>query len=310
MIAKTQARFRPDVVAYYEETWLDFRVLWMTLGNPAFHFGYWDEGTRRHGQSLDNMNRVMADIARVSPRDRVLDAGCGVGGAAFWLARNRSARVQGITIVQSQALRAARFAVSRRLEGRASFSCQDFCRTAFPDETFDVVWARESVCHADDKAAFLTEASRLLRPGGRLVMADYARAPGVKAGDDERLLTSWLRAWAIPSMATAEDLAGWARDAALEEVLVHDVTAAMEPSLRRLHRLVKVLSPGASLLHRLGFRSDLQHANVTGSAAMWAAFQRDLWSYVILSARKRPTVPQQAAGGSGELHERLINRRR
>ena len=218
--------------------------------------------------------------------DLVLDAGCGMGGAAFWLARNRGARVQGITIVPSQAVRARRIASSRQLEGRASFSCQDFCRTAFADETFDVVWARESVCHADDKAAFLTEASRVLRPGGRLVMADYARAPRVRAGDDELLLTGWLRAWAIPSIHTAEDLAGWAQDAALEEVLIRDVTAAVEPSLRRLHRLVKVLSPGASLLHRLGLRSEVQHANVTGSAAMWAALQRNLWSYTILSARK------------------------
>ena len=95
-------------------------------------------------------------------------------------------------------------------------------------------------------------------------------------------------------LATAEDLAGWARDAALEDVLIRDVTAAVEPSLRRLHRLVKVLSPGASLLHRLGFRSEVQHANVTGSAAMWSAFQRDLWSYTILSARKRP---HRAAAG-------------
>lgn len=285
MIAKLETRFRPDVVAYYDGTWLDYRVLWMPLGNPAIHFGYWDRGTRRHGQSLDNMNRVMADIAHVSPGDRVLDAGCGVGGTAFWLAQNRGARVQGITIVPSQVFRARRSAASRK-ERRASFSCQDYCRTAFADETFDVVWAQESVCHADDKAAFLTEASRLLRPGGRLVMAEYTRAPHVRAGDDELLLTSWLRAWAIPSLATAADLAGWARDAALEEILIRDVTAAVEPSLRRLHRLVKVLSPGASLLHRLGFRSEVQHANVTGSAAMWAALQRDLWSYTILSARK------------------------
>jgi tocopherol O-methyltransferase len=149
-----------------------------------------------------------------------------------------------------------------------------------------VVWARESVCHADDKAAFLTEASRVLRPGGRLVVADFARASGTDAGGDERLLASWLRAWAIPSLATAQELAGWAEDAAFEEVLVRDVTPAMEPSLRRLHRLVKALSPGASLLHRLGLRSEVQQANVTGSAAMWAALQRDLWSYVILSAHK------------------------
>ncbi len=287
MIGRSPARFRPDVVAYYEETWLDFRLLWMTLGNPAIHFGYWDEGTRRHAQSLDNMNRIMADIAGVSPGDRVLDAGCGVGGAAFWLARRRGARVEGITIVPSQAVRGRRIAASRRLRGFASFSCQDFCRTAFADETFDVVWARESVCHAEDKAAFLAEAGRVLRPGGRLVMADFVRAQPTDARDDERLLTSWLSAWAIPSLATAEDLARWAEGAAFEEVLVRDVTAAMEPSLRRLHRLVKALSPGASLLHRLGFRSEVQHANVTGSAAMWAALQRDLWCYVILCARKR-----------------------
>jgi cyclopropane fatty-acyl-phospholipid synthase-like methyltransferase len=286
MIAKQRARFRPDVVAYYEETWFDYRLLWMTLGNPAIHFGYWDEETKRHGQSLDNMNRVMADIARVSQGDRVLDAGCGVGGAAFWLAQNRGALVQGITIVPSQTFRARRIAIARRLDGRASFSCQDYCRTAFADETFDVVWAQESVCHADDKAAFLAEASRLLRPGGRLVMAEYVRTSRTNTGDDERLLASWLRAWAIPSLATAEDLARWAEDAAFEEVSVRDVTTAMRPSLRRLHRLVKVLSPGASLLHRLGLRSDVQHANVTGSAAMWAALQRALWSYTILSARK------------------------
>ena len=231
MIAKPEARFRPDVVAYYEETWLDFRVLWMTLRNPAIHFGYWDEGTRRHGQSLDNMNRVMADIACVSHGDRVLDAGCGVGGAAFWLARERSARVQGITIVPSQAVRARRIASTRRLEGRASFSYQDFCRTAFADETFDVVWARESMCHAEDKAAFLTEASRVLRPGGRLVVADFARTSRTNADDDDQLLASWLRAWAIPSLATAEDLAGWAEAAAFEEVSVRDVTTAMGPSL-------------------------------------------------------------------------------
>src|SRR5204863_9914543 len=113
------------------------------------------------------------------------------------------------------------------------------------------------------------------------------RTSRTNAGDDERLLASWFRGWAIPSLATAEDLARWAEEAAFREVSVRDVTGAMEPSLRRLHRLVKVLSPGATLLHRLGLRSEVQHTNVTGSAAMWAAFQRDLWSYAILSARKK-----------------------
>jgi tocopherol O-methyltransferase len=280
------ARFRPDIVAYYDETWFDYRVLWMTIRNPAIHFGYWDQGTRTHGQSLDNMDRVMADIAQVSPGERVLDAGCGVGGGALWLAQNRSAQVQGITIVGSQASRGRRLARSRGLEGQVSFSCQDFCRTAFGEETFDVVWARESVCHALDKAAFFEEAHRVLRPGGRLVLAEYARTGRPLAAGGEELLRTWLGPWALPDLATSGELTQSARDAGFGEIMLSDVTAAVEPSLRRLHRMVKALGPGARLLHRLGLRSHVQHGNVTGSAAMWAALRRDLWCYVIVSARK------------------------
>jgi len=277
---------RPDIVSYYEETWFDYRVLWMTIRNPAIHFGYWDEGTRTHRQSLDNMSRVMADAAQISPGDHVLDAGCGVGGGAFWLAQTRNAWVQGITIVGNQASRGKRFARSRGLENRVSFSCQDYCRTAFADEAFDVVWARESVCHAEDKGAFFKEAHRLLRPGGRLVMAEYARTGRPLAAGGEPLLRTWLRPWAIPDLATSAELTRLAWDAGFYEIEVRDVTIAVEPSLRRLHRIVKALSPGAGLLHRLGLRSHVQHGNVTASAAMWAALRRGLWCYVILSARK------------------------
>jgi len=229
---------------------------------------------------------VLADIAQVSPGDHVLDAGCGVGGGALWLAQNRSARVQGITIVGSQVSRGRRFAASRGLEGMVSFSCQNFCQTAFANEAFDVVWARESVCHAVDKEAFFAEAHRLLRPGGRLVMADYARTGRSLTAEAEQLLRTWLRPWSIPDLATPGELTRSARDAGFGEIVLSDVTAAVEPSLRRLHHIVKALSPGAKVLHRLGLRSHVQHGNVTGSAAMWAALRRGLWVYVIVSARK------------------------
>ena len=34
--------------AYYDETWPDYRTLWLRPSNYAIHFGYWDEGTRNH----------------------------------------------------------------------------------------------------------------------------------------------------------------------------------------------------------------------------------------------------------------------
>ncbi|HYB01120.1 MAG TPA: hypothetical protein VED37_12960, partial [Ktedonobacteraceae bacterium] len=42
--------------AYYDETWFDYRMLWLNSQNRAIHFGYWDKHTRSHAQSLLAMN--------------------------------------------------------------------------------------------------------------------------------------------------------------------------------------------------------------------------------------------------------------
>jgi SAM-dependent methyltransferase len=49
-------------------------------------------------------------------------------------------------------------------EGTArSGECADYRCTPFGDASFDVVWALESLCHADDKGAFYREACRVLK---------------------------------------------------------------------------------------------------------------------------------------------------
>ncbi len=40
----------------------------------------------------------MAEKAGVSSGDRVLDAGCGVGGSVIWLAKNYGCKATGITL--------------------------------------------------------------------------------------------------------------------------------------------------------------------------------------------------------------------
>src|SRR5262245_39591299 len=91
-----------SVVRYYDGTWFDYRWLWLNSENNAIHFGYHDGRRRSHADSLLNTNRVLADIAPVGPGDRVLDAGCGIGGSSMWLAQQRGATVVGITPVRTQ----------------------------------------------------------------------------------------------------------------------------------------------------------------------------------------------------------------
>ncbi len=142
-----------DLHTYYDRTRFDYRYVWNRSGSLAVHFGFYDGHAHEHRFALDNMNRALADLASIRSGERVLDAGCGMGGSCFWLAEQRGADATGISIVESQVLDCQREAAQRKAE-RVAFLQADYCRTPFPDSHFDVVWACESVCHTDRKADF------------------------------------------------------------------------------------------------------------------------------------------------------------
>ncbi len=113
----------PDLASirsYYDATTADYRFLWLNPDNRAMHFGYWDEVTRSHGESLVNLNRVLAREIGIRPGQRVLDAGCGVGGSAIWLAKTFGVEVVGITPVAGQVRQARRYAKQHRVTGVSS----------------------------------------------------------------------------------------------------------------------------------------------------------------------------------------------
>lgn len=283
---QTTGSLTEAIVGYYDETWLDYRILWLNKDNLAVHFGYTDESTRSHTDALKNMNRVLADRVRIQPGERVLDAGCGVGGSSLWLATERGAEVVGITLAARQAAMARDNAIRRGVTDRVQFEVADFTATPFPDASFDVVWAVESMCHAPRKAAFYREAARLLRPGGRVVVADFVRAARPLDSTGERLLHEWLDGWAVPDIDTPGEHLAHLASAGFAEPRLDDVTTHTRPSLRRLYRMAYWTYPLAVLGRVTGLRSEVQHGNVIASIRQYQALRRDAWFYSILSATK------------------------
>lgn len=281
-----QMRYLDDVVRYYEQTRFDYWAVWQTRENLAFHFGYYDDHVANHRQAVSNTNGVLADIAGVGPGDRVLDAGCGLGGSSLWLASHRRAEVVGITPVAHQVYKARQVAASRGLQDKACFEQADYTATPFSDASFDVVWALESLCHARHKLAFYREAFRLLRPGGRLVIAEYIRKSRALSADSEMRMREWLDGWSIPDLDTREEHLAAATAAGFAEVRLSDSTHLTRRSLRRLYKLACLATPVDWLLYALGLRSKTQHGNVVASLRQYQLLRGDAWFYGILSGRK------------------------
>jgi tocopherol O-methyltransferase len=161
------------VLNYYNATYLDYRVLWSGSADRAIHFGYYDEKAKNHRAAVIRLNEVLASKVGIQNTDTVLDAGCGYGGSALWLAKHLGCSVTGITLVPFQVEKGQRYAKERGLDANVQIFEMDFSHTSFPKESFEVYWALESLVHAENRDTVLLEASRVLKPNGRIVIAEY-----------------------------------------------------------------------------------------------------------------------------------------
>jgi len=276
-----------QVKKYYDSTLTDYKLLWTDSKGLAIHFGYYDKGVKNHKQAVLKTNEVLARLVAIKPTDFVLDAGCGLGGSAIWLAQNIGCRVVGITIVPHQVETAQKFVKKYQLENKIDIQNQNYCQTNFDDQSFDVVWALESIVHAQNKKDFIDEAFRLLRKGGRIIIAEYTLRDHPPLSIKERkIIAPWFKGWAMPNLLTANEYKKLLKKTGFKKIRSFDITNKMRPSLARLSRLSKIAMPLAKLLYKLRIFNKERFGNIEGSTYQMKALAQQLWSYTIVTAKK------------------------
>ena len=289
---------RDDIVAYFDGCEVDYRWIWDLDASLAMHMGHWDESTHTLRDALRRQNELLATTARITAADRVLDAGCGVGGSSVFLAETTGCRVVGLTLSRKQARSAAANAARRRVAERARFAVMDYTRTAFPAGSFDVVWALESVCYAPAFADFAREAARLLVPGGRLVLADGFATKEYYEPSEARLMARCFANWAVPALETPAVVARELAAAGFRDVAYTDTTAAVARSTRRLFRHALYGLPFGKVAELLGLRDRTQTGNIVGAYYAHRARMRGLVGYGLFSA----VMPDSMSEGGVQIH--------
>lgn len=269
---------------YYTESFFDYKWIYRATTTKAIHFGYYDEDHTRHLDAVENTNRVLADTIGITAADRVLDAGCGIGGSSIWLASEIGCDVVGIDITPSQIERSKRYVRREGVGDRVDIVEGDYTATGFDDGAFDVVWAVETVCHAEDTDEFIEEATRLLGDDGRLGLMGFFRTDAELSSAERRRYDEWLDGWAMAGHFSLADAADRFEAGGFEEASVRDVSDAVEPGAKKLYLATRVTMPIAKVLHRLGLRGDVEEANRVATRRQYELLQSGAWRYGLLTA--------------------------
>ncbi|MGB2926408.1 MAG: methyltransferase domain-containing protein [Limnothrix sp.] len=211
--------------------------IWETIWGEHMHHGFYGQGgTRQVNRRQAQIELIEEFLAwgKVTQVENFVDVGCGIGGSTLYLADKFGAKGVGITLSPVQANRATERATEQDLSTQAEFKVADALNMPFNDGEFDLVWTLESGEHMPNKRQFLQECTRVLKPGGKLLMATWCHRPtnsvaGSLTKQEQKHLEDLYRVYCLPYVISLPDYAAIATECGLENIETADWSTAVAP---------------------------------------------------------------------------------
>ncbi len=297
-----------DTVAKAYDAWTNEKIV-ENMWGEHIHLGYYNIEERQNGAykkdfveaKYDLTNKLMewggvirsVESGFFNTSRMVLDVGCGIGGTSRYLASKLGEKtlVIGITISPAQVMRASQLAKEQKIEN-VRFYLMDAMDMTFPDKCFDLVWACESGEHMPDKGSYIKGMVRVLKPGGRLIVATWCQRDEAGAPltvKEQSKLEYLYNHWSHPPFVSINEYYQIMNNTnELNNIALGDWTNETLPSWR--HTLVVGAVKPWTWIPIIGFNHKLWWSYLQDAwclERMHQAFSDGLMQYGILTSTKR-----------------------
>jgi tocopherol O-methyltransferase len=224
------SKYKEGILRYYSDSLWVYRLFSFNNETLSLHCGFWKESTKNRHEAMLIQNMSVITLGEIKKENKILDAGCGIGGSAIYIAKETGANVTGININKHQIELAVKYAKQKGVESLAHFLVKDYEKTDFPDASFDVVYGLESICYSYPKINFLREAFRILKPGGKLIIHDGYVTRRLKDERDKKILDGVVQGFAGKEGIKFNDMSNEIKKAGFIKLKVINKTKEVLPT--------------------------------------------------------------------------------
>ena len=275
----------PTVQNYYAslESRLGYRLF---LGDTR-HFGYYEKPDSLPlplGPALRTMEGQLLKALQCPKGSRVLDAGCGVGHVALYMARAANFKVEAIDIIPRHITLAKQNVERAHMVDSVHARVGDYHHLEdFDTASFDGIYTMETLVHSPKPLEVLKEFLRLLKPGGRIALNEYDHVDLEKAPkylvDAMNKVNKYS---AMPGNASFDQgvLKELLEEVGFEDVQLRDLSEHVVPMLWLFY--IFAIIP-YMLFKSLGI--ECHFVNTMAGAECYRG--RHLWRYIQVTGRKK-----------------------
>lgn len=228
--ANTHAGSERNIHAHYDLGNAFYR-LFLDPETMAYSCGYWPDPEMSLADAQHAKLDRLCDALALSPRDHLLEIGCGWGGMAIHAAKTRGCRVTAITVSREQHQLAAERVAAAGLSDRVTIEFRDYRDIA---GTFDKIVSIEMLeaVGYEYLPRFFTTCARALVPGGRFALQT------ITMPDDRfeayRQRVDWMQTYIFPGscIPSLEVIRRVSAPAGLSLVGGQDIGPSYGPTLR------------------------------------------------------------------------------
>jgi SAM-dependent methyltransferase len=171
----------------------------------------------------------LAERADIGKGTRIVDFCAGLGGPSRYFAHRYGADVTGIELTPARVKGAEELTRRVGLQDSVRVIEGNVMQVPLPESSVDVVISQEALLHVPDKERALSEAYRILKPGGRIVFTDWV-AHRPLSDSDKKLMWQGM---AVADLCNLDRYAELLERVGFEVISVDDLTGEWADILKQ-----------------------------------------------------------------------------